>query len=97
VTYKGKAKAFHDVKLSRREFQVGEKVLLFNLKLKLFPSKSNFRWLGPCELVKTYSHGSIELKSFSTNKVSKLNGHRLKHFYEGDQVCLVKEIRLEDP
>ena len=47
VIYKGKTKAFHDVKLSRKEFQVGEKVLLFNLKLRLFPCKLNSKWLGP--------------------------------------------------
>ena len=41
VIYKGKAKAFHDAKLSRKEFQVGKKVLLFNSKLRLFPGKLN--------------------------------------------------------
>ena len=46
VIYKGKAKAFYDAKLSRKEFQVGEKVLLFNSKLRLFPSKLKSRWLG---------------------------------------------------
>jgi len=39
--YKGKAKAFRDAKLLRKKFQVGEKVLLFNSKLKLFPGKLN--------------------------------------------------------
>ena len=47
VIYKGKAKAFRDVKLIRKEFQGGEKVLLFNSKLKLFPGKLNLIWLGP--------------------------------------------------
>ena len=41
VIYKGKAKAFHDAKLSRKEFQVGKKVLLFNSKLRLFLGKLN--------------------------------------------------------
>ena len=49
------------------------------------------------ELVKTYPHDVIEIKSFATNKILKVNGHKVKHFYEGDQVCLVEEIRLEDP
>ena len=43
VIYKGKTKAFHDAKLSRKEFHVGEKVLLFNSKLRLFPGKLNSR------------------------------------------------------
>ena len=97
VIYKGKAKAFHDAKLSRKEFQVGEKVLLFNLKLNLFLGKLNSICLGPFMVVKTYSHGAVEIKSFATNKIFKVNGNRLKHFYEGNQVYLVEKIGLEDP
>jgi len=97
VIYKGKAKTFHDAKLSRKEFQVGEKMLLFNSKLRLFPGKLNSRWLGSFEVVKTYPHGAIEIKSFATNNLFKVNGHRLTQFYEGDQACLMEEIRLEDP
>jgi len=92
VIYKGKARAFYDAKLSRKEFQDGEKVLLFNSKLRLFPGELNSRWLGPFMIVKTYPHGGVEIKSFATNKMFKANGHRLKHFYEGDQACLVEEI-----
>jgi len=86
-----------DAKLSRKEFQVGEKVLLFNSKLRLFPSKLNSRWLGPFMIVQTYPHGAVGIKSFAINKIFKVNGHRLKHFCEGDQICLVEEIQLEDP
>ncbi|KAK4403961.1 hypothetical protein Sango_0764700 [Sesamum angolense] len=35
--YKEKAKAFHDRIISRKEFNIGQKVLLFHFKLKLFP------------------------------------------------------------
>ena len=72
-------------------------MLLFSSNLRHFPGKLNSRWLGPFMVVKTYPHSAIETKSFATNKIFKVNGHRLKHFYEGDQVCLVEEIRLEDP
>ena len=92
MIYIGKAKAFHDAKLRRKEFQVGEKVLLFNSKLRLFLGKLNSIWLGPFEAIKTDPHYAIEIKSFATNKIFKVNGHRLKHFYEGEQVCLTEEI-----
>ncbi|KAL2242612.1 UNVERIFIED_CONTAM: Transposon Ty3-G Gag-Pol polyprotein [Sesamum indicum] len=62
--YKERAKAFHDRTISRKEFVVGQKVLLFHSKLKLFP---------------------VEIKSPTTQKVFKVNGHRLKPFYEGFQ------------
>ena len=60
------------------------KVLLFNSKLKLFAGNLNSRWLGPFMVVKTHPHGAIEIKSFATNKIFKVNAHKLKHFYEGD-------------
>ena len=97
VIYKGKAKAFRDAKLVRKEFQVGEKVLFFNSKLRLFPYKLNSRWLRPFEVVNTYPHGAIEIKSLSTNKIFKVNGHGLKHFRDGDSVIFIEEIILEDP
>ena len=97
VIYKGTGKTFRDTKLVRKEFHGGEKVLLFNSKMKHFPRKLNSRWLGLFEVVKTYTHGTVEIKSPSTNKIFKVNGHRLKHFRDGDSVNFIKEITLEDP
>ncbi|KAL0381108.1 UNVERIFIED_CONTAM: hypothetical protein Sangu_0175100 [Sesamum angustifolium] len=37
--YKEKAKAFHDRIISRKEFNIGQKILLFHSKLKLFPGE----------------------------------------------------------
>ena len=34
--YKNKTKKWHDQKILKREFKVGDQVLLFNSKLKLF-------------------------------------------------------------
>lgn len=79
VIYKGKVKAFQDAKLSRKEFGVGEKVMLFNSKLRLFQGKLN-SWLGPFVVTSVHPHGAIEIQSLSTNKVSKVNGHMLKYF-----------------
>jgi len=97
VIFKGKAKAFRDAKLVRKEFQVGEKILLLNSKLRLFHGKLKSRWLRPFEVVKTYPHGVVEIKSLSTNKIFKVNRHRLKHFKDGDSMNVIEEISLEDP
>jgi len=96
VIYRGKSKAFHDAKLVRKEFHVGEKVLLFLSKLKLFPGKLRSRWLGPFEVTHVHPNGAVEIRSLDTNKIFKVNSHRLKHFYEG-VVCKVDDIDLEDP
>ena len=37
--YKDKAKKWHDKKIMRKEFKVGELVLLYNSRLKLFLGK----------------------------------------------------------
>ena len=37
--YKDKTKAMHDRMISRKTFEIGQKVLLFNTRLKLFPGK----------------------------------------------------------
>ena len=47
--YKDKTKKWHDHKILRREFKVGELILLYNSKLKLFPGKLKSIWSGPLE------------------------------------------------
>jgi len=37
--YKGKVKRFHDSRILRKEFHIGQKVLLFNFHLKLIFGK----------------------------------------------------------
>ena len=44
--YKEKTKAWHDKHIMRKEFEAGQRVLLFNSRLKLFPGKLKSRWLG---------------------------------------------------
>ena len=41
--YKEKTKMWHDKRIMRREFKLGQKVLLYNLRLKLFPKKAKFK------------------------------------------------------
>ena len=45
--YKEKTKIWHDKHLLRKEFKVGDKVLIFNSRLKIFPCKLRLRWSGP--------------------------------------------------
>ena len=41
--YKEKTKMWHDKQIVRREFKKGQKVLLFNSRLRLFPGKLRSR------------------------------------------------------
>ncbi|XP_015944876.1 uncharacterized protein LOC107470003 [Arachis duranensis] len=56
--YKENIKKWHDQKLARRVFVEGQKVLLYNSRLKFFPGKLKSRSSGPFTILKVslYSH-----------------------------------------
>jgi hypothetical protein len=95
--YKEKMKAFHDKMISRKEFKIGRKVLLYHSRLHLFRGKLCSRWIGRFVVTNVFPHGAVEIQSLATSKVFKVNGHRLKIFYEGFQVENVEKLDLEDP
>lgn len=86
VIYKEKTKSFHDKKITRKTFQVGQRVLMYHSRLKLFPGKLRSRWIGPFVVTRIHDHGAIEITSERTNKIFKANGHRLKPYYESFEV-----------
>ena len=60
--YKERTKHWHDARLRRdKEFSIGEKVLLFNSRLKMYPGKLRSRWTGPFVVKKIYPYGTIEI------------------------------------
>ena len=81
--YKYKTKKWHDQKILRREFKVGEQVPLYNFKLKLFPGKLKSRWSGSHTVVASNTFGVVTLKIDSGSEY-KVNGQRLKHYLGGN-------------
>ena len=61
--YKDKTKTWHDQKILRKYFKVGEPVLLYNSRLKLFPGKLKSRWSGLYTVVTVTPFGAITLKT----------------------------------
>lgn len=80
--YKDKTKKFHDKSILRKSFSPGEKVLLYNSRLHLFPGKLKSRWLGPYMVKTVYPHGAVEIENLKNGEMSKVNGQRLKQFLE---------------
>ncbi|XP_057444282.1 uncharacterized protein LOC130736467 [Lotus japonicus] len=78
--YKEKTKIFHDSLISRKDFLVGQQVLLYNSRLGLMSGKLRSKWIGPFVVTNVFPYGTVEIKSESTDKSFKVNGHRLKHF-----------------
>ncbi|GJX38017.1 reverse transcriptase domain-containing protein [Tanacetum coccineum] len=83
LIYKEKTKRIHDAKIKNRVFNVGDQVLLFNSRLKIFSGKLKSRWSGPFTVTQVFPYGTVELSQNSRPNF-KVNGHRLKHYFEGD-------------
>ncbi|KAM1375000.1 hypothetical protein ACFX2I_025492 [Malus domestica] len=71
--YKAKTKAFHDKMIRGKSFSVGQRVLLFNSRLRLFP---------------------VQIQSLKTGQEFKVNGHRLKPYYDNFEEHAVDNITL---
>ena len=95
--YKDKTKAFHDQIISRKEFNVGKKVLMYHAHLRLFLGKLRSHWIGPFVVTKVYPHGAVEKQRVETNKIFKVNGHWLKAYYENMPVQDINEVELAEP
>ncbi|GJR28952.1 hypothetical protein Tco_1105184 [Tanacetum coccineum] len=83
LIYKEKTKRIHDSKIKNRVFNVGDRVLLFNSRLKIFSGKLKTRWSGPFTVTQVFPYGTVEL-SQNSGPNFKVNGHRLKHYFGGD-------------
>jgi len=97
--YKEKTKRFHDSSTTRKEFVVGQQVLLYNSRLGLMGGKLRSKWIGPFIVTNVYPCGVVEIKSQSTNKSFKVNGHHLKPFLNNPTLVdtVVEEISLVYP
>nr|GEV42506.1 reverse transcriptase domain-containing protein [Tanacetum cinerariifolium] len=98
VIYKERTKKLHDSKIKNRIFNVGDQVLLFNSRLKIFSGKLKTRWSGPFTITQVYSYGTIEL-SQPNGPTFKVNGHRVKHYFGGfiPTMIEVSRVRFDCP
>nr|GEZ68551.1 reverse transcriptase domain-containing protein [Tanacetum cinerariifolium] len=83
LIYKERLKKLHDAKIKNRIFNVGDQVLLFNSRLKIFSGKLKSRWSGPFTIFEIYTYGTTKL-THSDGSNFKVNCHRLKHYHAGD-------------
>ncbi|GJV90873.1 reverse transcriptase domain-containing protein [Tanacetum coccineum] len=83
LIYKERTKKLHDSKIKNRIFNVGDQVLLFNSRLKIFSEKLKTRWSGPFTIAQVFPYGTVEL-SQPDGPNFKVNGHRVKHYFGGD-------------
>nr|GEZ74362.1 reverse transcriptase domain-containing protein [Tanacetum cinerariifolium] len=83
LIYKERTKKLYDAKFKNRIFNVGDQVLLFNSRLKIFSGNLKSRWSGPFTISEVYPYGTTKLVHTDGSNF-KVNCHRLKHYHRGD-------------
>ncbi|KAM1252488.1 hypothetical protein ACFX13_041324 [Malus domestica] len=90
--YKEKTKAAHDKMIRGKTFSIGHKVLLYNSQLRLFPGKLHSKWIGPFVVTNVFPYGVLQIQSLKTGHEFKVNGHRLKPYYETFEEHVVADV-----
>ncbi|XP_021715115.1 uncharacterized protein LOC110683075 [Chenopodium quinoa] len=93
--YKEQTKKFHDKMIQKREFNNGDKVLLYNSRLRLFPGKRKSRWSWPFTVTDVKAYGAIEVASENDTKF-KVNGQCFNLYTEGAFIGKLETIYLSD-
>ena len=78
--YKENMKKYHDQKIEKREFMVGDLVLLYNSRLRLCPGKLKSKWTGPYLITQLFPHGAVELETKEGVRF-KINGQRINLYF----------------
>src|SRR3954463_11397236 len=90
--YKENMKRYHDKRIKKKEFKVGDLVLLFNSRLRLFPGKLKSKWSGPFIIKEIKPYGAITIEDGKTKDSWTVNGERLKSYLGGEfdrEVCTI--------
>ncbi|XP_038877765.1 uncharacterized protein LOC120069989 [Benincasa hispida] len=95
--YKERTKCWHDQHIRKKNFEIGQKVLLFNYRLRLFLGKLKSSWSGPFIIKEVYLHGAVELVSEDRANAFKVNGQHIKSYYRGDLDCEKTSTDLGKP
>ncbi|XP_016743088.1 uncharacterized protein [Gossypium hirsutum] len=95
--YKEVTKRRHDSHLKQnKQFEVGNIILLYNSRLKLFSGKLKSRWSGPYIVQNFFPYDTIEV-SHPTQGTFKVNGQQLKLYNGEDFKDKGEELRLCEP
>ncbi|XP_075074749.1 uncharacterized protein LOC142162310 [Nicotiana tabacum] len=95
--YKERMKRLHDKHIVDRNFKPGDKVLLYNSRLRLFPGKLKSRWSGPFKVTEVFPYGVVEITSEDDTNTFKVNGQRLKLYVGMEEMKELSVIILVEP
>ena len=81
--FKEKVKRWHEKRIQKCEFKVGEYVLLYNSHFRFFAGKLLSKWEGPYVIEEVYRSGAININNFEGTNPKVVNGQRIKHYISG--------------
>ena len=90
--FKEKVKRWHDKRIQKREFNVGDYVLLFNCRLRLFAGELLSKWEGPYVIEEVYHSGAIKINNFEGTSPRVVKGQRIKHYILGNPINVETNI-----
>ena len=90
--FKEKVKRWHDKRIQKREFNVGDYVLLYNSRLRFFAGKLLSKWEGPYVVEEVYRSGAIKINNTEGNCPRVVNGQRIKHYISGTPINVESNI-----
>ena len=90
--FKEKVKRWHDKRKQKREFNIGDYVLLYNSRLRFFAGKLLSKWEGPYVIEEVYRSGAIKIKNFAGTNPKVVNGQRIKHYISGNPINVETNI-----
>ena len=94
--YKDRTKLWHDKHITKKEFHVGDLILLYNSRLQLFLGKLKSKWSGPFKIVKVHPYGAIDIAN-DKGESFKVNDHRLKPYLIDEVMDKTESISLSTP
>ena len=90
--FKEKVKRWHDKRIRKREFNVGDYVLLYNSRLRFFAGKLLSKWEGPYVVEEVYRSGAIKINNTEGNFLRVVNGWRINHYISGTPINVESNI-----
>ncbi|GKD69424.1 reverse transcriptase domain-containing protein [Tanacetum coccineum] len=100
LIYKEKTKKIHDSNIKNCVFNVGDRVLLFNSRLKIFSGKLKTRWTRPFTVAQVFPYGTVELSStngpnFKVTDITQKDKNEAKRTKPSTGMKRVQDIEAE--
>ena len=90
--FREKVKRWHNKRIQKQEFKVGEYVLLYNSRFIFFAVKHLSKWKGPYIIEEVYRSGAIKINNDEGTNPKVVNGQWIKHYISGTPINVESNI-----